>query len=80
MRMTEIKDISKLLWHLFATISILQKFEGMRGCNRSFMIKKGPIIVWMAAVELWINLEKAKEKALKKVFSGTLSPPSSKNK
>ena len=47
----------------------------MRGCNRSFMIKKGPIIVWMAAVELWINLEKAKEKALKKVFSGTLSPP-----
>ena len=25
MRMTEIKDISKLLWHLFATISILQK-------------------------------------------------------
>ena len=37
---------------MIATIPVLQKhskFERIRGCNCSFVIKKGPIIVWMAA-------------------------------
>ena len=40
------------LRYLLATIPVLpkhSKFERMRGCNCSFVIKKGPIIVWMAA-------------------------------
>ena len=42
--MPEIKDVSKLLRYLLATIPVLQKrskFETMRGCNCSFIIKRG---------------------------------------
>ena len=41
--MPEIKDVSKLFWYLLATIPVLQKhrkFQRMRGCNYSFIIKR----------------------------------------
>ena len=40
------------LWYIPATTPVQQKhskLEKMRGCNCSFIIKRGPIIVWIAA-------------------------------
>ena len=42
--MTEIKDVSKLLWYHLDTIPVLQKhrkFERKRGCNYSSVMKQG---------------------------------------
>ena len=41
--MTEIKDVSKLLWYHLDTFPVLQKhrkFERKRGCNYFFVIKQ----------------------------------------
>ena len=40
--MPEIKDVAKLFWYLFAIIAVMRKhtrFERMRGCNYSFIVK-----------------------------------------
>ena len=59
--MSKIKDVSKLLWNLLATIPVLQehsKFERMRGCNCSFIIKRGLSLYGWLKWNCELDLEK----------------------